>query len=236
MAPYDDEDDWVGTPPEGRYTPGPGQAGVLAPAVAAGGRRDGVGADHPGARAGAQVGARRAVTTPGTTAARPTSAIICRVANVTSGRPESTSMPYAPDLSGCALDGRYELHAVIGEGAFGRVYSGRDRRLERPVAIKLIKPWWAEDPEWVQQLRARGAAAGAGQRPRDRPDLRRRPRRRGPLLRVRAGRWREPRRPPAPRAAAGVGGRRGRRAAVPRARSGARPAASCTGTSSPPTS
>jgi serine/threonine-protein kinase len=61
-------------------------------------------------------------------------------------------MPIAPDLSGCALDGRYELHAVIGEGAFGRVYSGRDRRLERPVAIKMIKPWWAEDPEWVENF------------------------------------------------------------------------------------
>jgi len=61
-------------------------------------------------------------------------------------------MPYAPDLSGCALDGRYELHAVIGEGAFGRVYRGRDRRLERLVAIKMIKPWWAEDPEWAQSF------------------------------------------------------------------------------------
>jgi hypothetical protein len=58
-------------------------------------------------------------------------------------------MPYAPDLSGCALDDRYELHAMIGEGAFGRVYEGRDRRLARPVAIKVIKPWWAEDPEWA---------------------------------------------------------------------------------------
>ena len=35
----------------------------------------------------------------------------------------------APDLSGSALDGRYELHALIGEGAFGRVYRGLDRRL-----------------------------------------------------------------------------------------------------------
>ena len=58
-------------------------------------------------------------------------------------------MPIAPDLSGRALDDRYELHAVIGEGAFGRVYSGWDRRLERVVAIKMIKPWWAEDPDWA---------------------------------------------------------------------------------------
>jgi eukaryotic-like serine/threonine-protein kinase len=58
-------------------------------------------------------------------------------------------MPIAPDLSGHALDDRYELHAVIGEGAFGRVYRGRDRRLARPVAVKVIKPWWTEDPDWV---------------------------------------------------------------------------------------
>jgi serine/threonine-protein kinase len=61
-------------------------------------------------------------------------------------------MPYAPDLSGCALDGRYELHAVIGEGAFGRVYRGHDRRLERTVAVKLIKPWWSDDPEWARSF------------------------------------------------------------------------------------
>jgi hypothetical protein len=60
--------------------------------------------------------------------------------------------PAAPDLSGSALDGRYELHALIGEGAFGRVYRGLDRRLARPVAVKLIKPWWAEDDAWVERF------------------------------------------------------------------------------------
>ncbi|HSC04047.1 MAG TPA: protein kinase [Solirubrobacteraceae bacterium] len=58
-------------------------------------------------------------------------------------------MPHAPDLVGCALDDRYELHELIGEGTFGRVYRGYDRRLAREVAIKVIKPWWAEDPEWA---------------------------------------------------------------------------------------
>ncbi len=61
-------------------------------------------------------------------------------------------MSPAPDLSGSALDGRYELHALIGEGAFGRVYRGLDRRLARPVAVKLIKPWWAEDDAWVERF------------------------------------------------------------------------------------
>ena len=61
-------------------------------------------------------------------------------------------MPRAPDLAGRALDDRYELHAVIGEGAFGRVYEGLDRRLARTVAVKVIKPWWAEDGAWVERF------------------------------------------------------------------------------------
>ena len=61
-------------------------------------------------------------------------------------------MPYAPDLSGAVLDDRYELHAVIGDGAFGRVYRGRDRRLAREVAVKVIKPWWGDDPEWARSF------------------------------------------------------------------------------------
>jgi serine/threonine protein kinase len=75
-------------------------------------------------------------------------------------------MRVAPDLVGCALDGRYELRELIGEGTFGRVYRGYDRRLEREVAIKVIKPWWAEDPEWAEsfgreaQLMARVSAPG----------------------------------------------------------------------------
>jgi hypothetical protein len=59
-------------------------------------------------------------------------------------------MALAPDLCGTVLDERYELEALIGEGAFGRVYRGRDRRLHRAVAVKVIKPWWAEDPDWAQ--------------------------------------------------------------------------------------
>jgi Protein kinase domain/PASTA domain len=61
-------------------------------------------------------------------------------------------MPQAPDLAGCALNNRYELHALIGEGAFGRVYKGFDRRLARAVAVKVIKPWWAEDSTWVERF------------------------------------------------------------------------------------
>jgi serine/threonine-protein kinase len=56
------------------------------------------------------------------------------------------------NLVGTLLDGRYELRSLLGEGAFGRVYLGMDRRLARIVAIKLVKPAWAQDPEWVQSF------------------------------------------------------------------------------------
>jgi serine/threonine-protein kinase len=61
-------------------------------------------------------------------------------------------MPSTPDLAGHALDGRYELRATIGDGAFGRVYRGFDRRLARTVAVKVIKPWWAEEEAWVERF------------------------------------------------------------------------------------
>jgi eukaryotic-like serine/threonine-protein kinase len=58
----------------------------------------------------------------------------------------------SPDFAGCALDDRYELHALIGEGAFGCVYRGLDRRLARAVAVKVIKPCWAQDAAWVERF------------------------------------------------------------------------------------
>ncbi len=56
------------------------------------------------------------------------------------------------DLAGRALDERYELLELVGEGTFGRVYRGFDRRLARAVAVKVIKPWWAQDSAWVERF------------------------------------------------------------------------------------
>lgn len=41
---------------------------------------------------------------------------------------------------GVLLDGTYRLTRLVGEGAMGVVYLGRDERLERDVAIKFIQP------------------------------------------------------------------------------------------------
>lgn len=53
---------------------------------------------------------------------------------------------------GRVLNGRYELRTLIGQGTFGRVYGGYDHRLDRSVAVKVIKPWWTEDQEWAERF------------------------------------------------------------------------------------
>src|SRR5271169_5015201 len=43
--------------------------------------------------------------------------------------------------------GPYEILAPIGAGGMGEVYRGRDTKLDRDVAIKVIPPVLAQDPE-----------------------------------------------------------------------------------------
>ena len=59
------------------------------------------------------------------------------------------------------LGGRYELGAVLGYGGMSEVFAGRDVRLDRDVAVKILRSDLARDPSFVARFR-REAQSAAG--------------------------------------------------------------------------
>src|SRR5262245_16280722 len=56
--------------------------------------------------------------------------------------------------------GPYEIVAPIGAGGMGEVYRARDPRLGRDIAIKLLPPAFATDPDRLQRFEQEARAAG----------------------------------------------------------------------------
>ncbi len=63
------------------------------------------------------------------------------------------------------LAGTYRLRHEISRGAMGVVYRADDLALERPVAIKMLRPDLAEDHEFIERLRAETALLARIQHP-----------------------------------------------------------------------
>src|SRR4029077_19319612 len=59
------------------------------------------------------------------------------------------------------VGGRYELGELIGYGGMAEVHRGRDSRLNREVAIKVLRADLARDPSFLNRFR-REAQAAAG--------------------------------------------------------------------------
>lgn len=57
------------------------------------------------------------------------------------------------------LDNRYELEHKLGEGGMATVYRGRDQRLNRRVAIKVLHSHYAGDPDFLQRFEHEAQAA-----------------------------------------------------------------------------
>ena len=61
---------------------------------------------------------------------------------------------------GRLLDGRYEILEVIGTGGMAVVYKARCHRLNRLVAVKILKDDYVQDDEFRRRFRAEGEAVG----------------------------------------------------------------------------
>lgn len=58
-------------------------------------------------------------------------------------------------MNGRLVAGRYELATVLGQGGMGQVWTAYDRRLDRRVAVKLLRPDKVAGGENVAELRQR---------------------------------------------------------------------------------
>jgi serine/threonine-protein kinase len=64
-------------------------------------------------------------------------------------------------LGGRLLAGRYQLDEPIGTGWFSEVWRATDAALSRPVAVKLLHPAYAQQPEALARFRAEARHAAA---------------------------------------------------------------------------
>lgn len=63
-----------------------------------------------------------------------------------------------PGWIGYALNGRYKVEEMLGQGGMSAVYRASDPNLKRPVAVKLIHNHLSSDPEFVRRFELEAAA------------------------------------------------------------------------------
>lgn len=84
-----------------------------------------------------------------------------REANAPVDVPASAAPPSGADFNARlrhVLGAEYELLSLLGQGGFARVYRARDRRLDRIVAIKVIRPELVGTKLFVESFRNEGIA------------------------------------------------------------------------------
>ena len=64
-------------------------------------------------------------------------------------------------MESIVLGNRYELHEEIGSGGMAHVFRARDQLLDRIVAIKILKPEFTEDAQFIERFRIEAQAAAS---------------------------------------------------------------------------
>jgi serine/threonine-protein kinase len=75
--------------------------------------------------------------------------------------PLDSAPPDAPGdpLLGKVLGGKYEIEGVLASGAMGRVYRGRHRALDKPIAVKVLRRSFLADPSFGRRFHREARAA-----------------------------------------------------------------------------
>ena len=72
--------------------------------------------------------------------------------------PTSSSGGANDALIGTVVDGRYRILSRLARGGMATVYEALDTRLDRTVALKVMNPALAEDPDFVSRFRREARA------------------------------------------------------------------------------
>ncbi|HEX5240267.1 MAG TPA: protein kinase, partial [Candidatus Limnocylindrales bacterium] len=62
---------------------------------------------------------------------------------------------------GTVLGGRYRLVELLGQGGMATIYRARDSQLERDVAVKVLRPEYGADPDFVARFRQEAQSAAS---------------------------------------------------------------------------
>ena len=76
-----------------------------------------------------------------------------------------SASPATRALVGLVLAGRYELRALLGRGGMGEVYEAADHRLDRTVAVKVLREELARDRRFVARFHREARTAARLQHP-----------------------------------------------------------------------
>ena len=63
------------------------------------------------------------------------------------------------------LGDRYQLQDPIGRGGMATIYRARDLRMDRAVAVKVLREVYSTDPKFVRRFQVEAKAASALQHP-----------------------------------------------------------------------